>query len=223
MQPKLVFLHIPKTGGTSMFKLLSQQFPPEAICPARHNDLGNYTSEELGRFTVFAGHYGFDTLELIPGAKVVVTMLREPTARLLSWYYFCRSHTWEHIRKHDPSIAPAKQYLLRDYLVKTGGIERSFIDQLGGSVKAAKANLRRMDAIGILEYPRWSMRKICRALELPMQPLPRENVRGSSYIDAPEPHQPISPEIRRLLLECTEQEREVYNFAKRLFFKQLVI
>ena len=92
-QPRVVFLHVPKCGGTTLHEMLSTQFPPDRICPGRFQSLGDWTRNELSRFELFSGHFDMSDCRNIPGRHVsVVTRLREPKARLLSLYNFYKAH-----------------------------------------------------------------------------------------------------------------------------------
>jgi hypothetical protein len=107
---KLVFLHLPKTGGTTLHHHFSAHFDRDEICPERFSRLHRFTPEELSRYRYFSGHYNFDQVRLIPGPLFVVTVLRDPTERLLSSYYFWRRHTAEAVAKRKldgPAIARA--------------------------------------------------------------------------------------------------------------------
>lgn len=75
-----------------MLSALSAHFPEHKICPERLNGLGDWPSAKLSEYDLFAGHFVFDALSLVPDPKVTFTMLREPKARMLSWYYYVRAH-----------------------------------------------------------------------------------------------------------------------------------
>ena len=98
----MIFMHIPKCGGTTVRHLVEFQS---------------------------AGHWPLDEIRRRYGDAKVATVIREPKSRILSAYYYGRSHTWEYISKYpkysDPMVAydyhgmaykPCKQYELLDYL-----------------------------------------------------------------------------------------------------------
>ena len=91
-QPRLVFMHIEKCGGTTLHAMLASQFAPELICPERHETIGDWTINELANYQLFSGHFDLACCRAIPGTLRTVTMLREPKARLLSLYYFWKAH-----------------------------------------------------------------------------------------------------------------------------------
>ena len=81
---KLIFYHIPKTGGSSITNLLDRQFRPELIC----RDDFYYQIElkkdaELAKYDFFRGHFFYSTkLKDINAFRCV--FLREPVSRILS-------------------------------------------------------------------------------------------------------------------------------------------
>jgi hypothetical protein len=88
-----VFLHIPKCAGTSLHAILSAQ-PDRSLCPERHNGLANWSPAQLATFDLFSGHFDIESLNLIPaGKRKIVTLLRDPSRRLISLYRFLRAHT----------------------------------------------------------------------------------------------------------------------------------
>src|SRR5262249_170075 len=94
-RPKLVFLHHPKTGGTTLHHILMRGFDEDEICPERFNGLQHYSAGDLARYRYFSGHFDLLSVSLIPGEKKIITMLREPISRLISLYYFQRAHKAE--------------------------------------------------------------------------------------------------------------------------------
>ena len=89
---KLVFLHIEKCGGTSLRAMLAAQVPAGRVCPEQFNGLADWTANELAAYDLFAGHFDLACCHVIPGPLTVFTMLREPTARLLSLFNFWKAH-----------------------------------------------------------------------------------------------------------------------------------
>jgi hypothetical protein len=96
---RLVFLHLAKTGGTTLDHHFAQAFAPEEICP-KNVDLHLMPAEELARYRYFSGHYVYDQLRYIPGPVFTVTVLRNPVERVISNYYFLKRHTPAHLAAH---------------------------------------------------------------------------------------------------------------------------
>lgn len=102
---KLVFLHLPKTGGTTLQNLLRPHFDTQLTCPERFNGLRHYAAGELARYRYFAGHFDLPSVRLIPGRKQIITLLRDPVTRLASFYYFQRAHKPEAIERRNLELA----------------------------------------------------------------------------------------------------------------------
>ena len=79
----LAFLHLRKTGGTTLHDRIAAAFERHEVCPERFGRLQRYSAEELARYQFFSGHYHFDEVAKIPGEKFVFTLLRPPKERIL--------------------------------------------------------------------------------------------------------------------------------------------
>ena len=94
-----VFLHLPKTGGTTLHHHFSTHFTPEETCPERFSNLQSYSPDELGQWRFFSGHFNADEIRRIPRPLFIVTVLRDPIERLLSNYYFWKRHKADYIEQ----------------------------------------------------------------------------------------------------------------------------
>jgi hypothetical protein len=98
--PCLVFLHIPKTAGTTLSHMIVRRFRREQIFHVRNPKFpkGPVYSENYGTVEAFQalpeteragfrcilGHFHYGLHRWIPGPAVYVTMVRDPIERLLS-------------------------------------------------------------------------------------------------------------------------------------------
>jgi hypothetical protein len=91
-RPTLFFLHLPRTGGTSLMQFLDRQFPPSQICPAHKIfEFGDLERQgELTGYAFYRGHFGINLPQSIDPDGDVVTFLRRPIPRLFS--------IWRHLR-----------------------------------------------------------------------------------------------------------------------------
>ena len=86
----VIFQHVPKCGGSSLHELLTRNIGD--CFPERRNGLGNWSALSLSKSSFFSGHFDTPSLSLIPQAKLrVVSVLREPQARLISLYRFLKA------------------------------------------------------------------------------------------------------------------------------------
>ena len=110
----VAFVHIPKTGGTSLHKLLTDMFDRSEMHPERLNRFLDLDPEDLKKYRLFSAHMDARSLKILPEPKYTITLLREPKERILSLYYFWKSHSWETIEKNNlrgPRIAKSLDLL----------------------------------------------------------------------------------------------------------------
>jgi hypothetical protein len=91
----LIFLHIPKTAGTTLNRIIEWQYNPLSIFtldPYRFRATAErfmtLSEERRRRIQVVRGHLYYGLHETSPAGATYITMLREPVARFLSSYYF---------------------------------------------------------------------------------------------------------------------------------------
>ncbi len=101
--PVMLFLHIPKTAGTSVRIALESAFPgeqhlylypPADLRGAVHpDDFASLPERERARFRLVMGHFRFGLHESVPGPSRYVTLLRDPLDRVVSLYYHYKTLT----------------------------------------------------------------------------------------------------------------------------------
>ena len=91
----LIFLHIPKTAGTTLNRIIERQYSPFAIFTidpyrvrATSERLKRIPERRRRRLRVVRGHLFYGIHEFLPQGATYITMLRDPVARVLSAYYF---------------------------------------------------------------------------------------------------------------------------------------
>jgi hypothetical protein len=126
-EPLLVFIHIPKSAGTTLGTLLRRHYGEQFI---RINTSGAWDAEELrGRVRsalakpgvrVVQGHVPFGLRESFPADAQYATLLRDPVERTLSQYHHLvtRVGRWrhEHLPPPSPDLALADCFGARNYI-----------------------------------------------------------------------------------------------------------
>lgn len=120
----LCFLHIPKTGGSSLRKMLRDNYMPNDVFNGNTMlDYEGKTKEDLKSYKLFLGHiFKYRANEVLPENTKYITLLRNPFERVISLYYFWQRHADEYITNEEvpevlrkgPSLA--KKYSLLDFI-----------------------------------------------------------------------------------------------------------
>lgn len=240
---RLVFLHIPKTAGTSFHNVMMQNFKPDDLCPERLRFLDRFPTDKMSSYRLFSGHYFFDQLNRIPGPRQVVTLLRDPRRRLLSLYYFFRAHNWAHVEHCETlgidSPRLAKELPLRDYLRHTDFAVRLYVDnaitrhlvglkyiQPDGSmclpkdeaVGIAIENLRNFAAFSIVENFSAAREHLSAVVGFPLpERLPEENgfaqMAATGILENVEREENFDKETEAEIRRCTEMDNQIYTWA----------
>jgi hypothetical protein len=89
----LVFMHLPKTGGMSMFTAFTSLWGTAIadlynVSP-RHHELALQAVRDKSK-VLYCGHYAFGLHEWLDRPAYYATVLREPVARIVSLYHYCQ-------------------------------------------------------------------------------------------------------------------------------------
>lgn len=89
----LIFMHIPKTGGMSMFTAFSALWGTAIAdlydVSARNAGLAEKAVQDPGKI-LYCGHYAFGLHEWLGRPAYYASVLREPVARIVSLYHYCQ-------------------------------------------------------------------------------------------------------------------------------------
>ncbi len=95
-EKRIVFLHIPRTAGTTLQQIIERQYRPDQIF-----SLGLVVQEAIEEFKqleevrrvkirMLMGHMGYGLHRYLPGPATYFTILRQPVELVTSFYYFIR-------------------------------------------------------------------------------------------------------------------------------------
>lgn len=96
----LIFLHVPKSAGTTMRAIIERQYAPANVYTIYQGASGHHTMSDLDALTeeqkreisIYAGHFSFGLHERIGCAPNYYAMLRDPVDRVISYYHHAISH-----------------------------------------------------------------------------------------------------------------------------------
>lgn len=240
----LVFMHLPKCGGTSLHELLCLHFPKKRVCPDRFNVLLTRDPRWLQDFRLISGHFDRANIEHVPDPKRVICLLREPRARVLSVYRFWRAHRED--RTDSAQVAQcvrlAKTRSLVEFLrcrsnAIPENIDNFMVRSLAGplyvgtqgeflfppqeTLRRATDFLERMECFGMLEQFDSFLRVLSARLGMPMPRLAPHRVdhmRFSNSKGLQRIDDPaVTPDVAHELDRLTYLDRELYAWACQRF------
>ena len=95
----VIFLHLPKTAGTTLNRLIEWEYPLSemySIDPVFYEwsaaHLRKRSPDRLKKIRIFKGHMTFGLHEVLPQPATYITVLRDPVDRVISSYYFMRNY-----------------------------------------------------------------------------------------------------------------------------------
>jgi hypothetical protein len=223
----LIFLHIPKTAGTTLNRIIETQYSPFAIytmdpyriraTPERFKRL---SEERRRRLRVVRGHMLYGIHEFLPQGATYITMLRDPVARVLSAYYFILRRPLNPLHRKVKTEGLTVEDCLRLF-PERHNLQCKFIAgtmdaEIGHErlLEAAKENLTKsFSVVGICERFDESLALIAKRFgwEIPFY----ENKKVAP------PRPGIRPELVELIREHNRLDDELYQFGKTLFERAL--
>ena len=168
------FIHLPKTAGSSLQRVLAFNTMPQHVVTIYSNDM-NYATMLLRRKmgteireletvtpTLIIGHIGFGLLDPFGMSGTYLTLMREPISRCISEYNFAKENTHHHLHQtiHQENISLLDYFRLypkwhtnlqaRMLGGNSGGMLDSTISY-DRMVASALINLDRISVFGIQE------------------------------------------------------------------------
>jgi hypothetical protein len=239
MQP-LIFMHIPKCGGTTLTSILTEAVPEDRrfsvdgrnIAGSR-KELAGLSETERERIELLLGHlcYGWHEL-LAPRRARYFTIVREPVSRVVSHFDFVRSHENHYLH----SAVVSGKMTVADYVESgiTTEVNDGQVRQISGVEDIAQApygpsvvgygedhsalleeawtNIERdFLLVGLLERFDETLQRLRRMTGLRIGTYREKNVVRPTDASRPTPNE--ADVIRRY----NRQDRELYNRCKEAF------
>lgn len=222
-QRALIFLHIPKTAGTTLNRIIEWQYNPLSIFTmdpyrirATPERLKQLPEARRRRLRMVRGHLYYGVHEYLPQGSTYITMLREPVARFLSSYYFLQRRPLHPMHRKVKSerigvedfirLTPQRQNMQCSLIagIKSNGkCEES-------TLQIAKENLARsFSIVGLSERFEESLMLIAKTFdwEIPFY----ENHKVSKT------RPKVEPSAVEMIKENNRLDLELYEFGKGLF------
>ena len=223
----LIFLHIPKTAGTTLNRIIESQYSPWAIYTidphrirATPERLKRLPEARRRRLRVVRGHFFYGIHECLPQGATYITMLRDPVARVLSAYHFIlrrplnplhRKLKRERLTVQDCLRLFPQRHNLQCRLLS--GIQDSSIkdEQL---LETAKKNLiTSFKVVGVSERFEESLSLMAQAFGWRIRFYENRKVAKNRPV--------VDPQLAKTIREHEYLDVELYEFGKNLFEEAL--
>lgn len=185
----LFFIHLEKTGGSSVLAMLAAHYQPGQIAPSHYGFRDVFDPIE-STYDFFAGHFDYNLVNLIPRrSKKIVSVFRRPIDRLISSYRFSRAHPAVPTDANQPTFL-AKKLSPLDFFshpsVRSSPTINNYYLRMFGSVlerpipktwslnddsdllETAQSRIRSLDALGLTHRMAESVPLICSAVGIPV-------------------------------------------------------
>lgn len=236
----LVFLHVPKTAGTSLIELLSRNFASHEVC--RITDTNRPISDLAGDIDValaegkrfICGHFPYAAVTHLGEEIDIVTMLRDPVRRVASLYRFWRGSDparaassagefacrvaralsfEEFVACAHPAIASATQDEMCKSLIGHASQTPEGLDA-AERFQWARDSLNRM-AFGLVEEMATSLRVLSRQLRLNLL----DEVHVNRFAEGSDLD--ISMAARETILRNNQGDVMLYGYAEQAFERRV--
>ena len=232
----IIFLHIPKTGGTTLRHILERRYRWDQIYTLKDpgflsqiEKFKKFPSEKREAYRLIEGHLSFGFHRYLPGHASYITLLREPIARLLSFYYYARSHPEHYLYSTLREDQPGLKGLLRQRTAHTHEFFNLQTCMIAGdewddpdrpadraALERAKQNMRNhFKLVGLTEEFEASLRVLSHKFGWKVGFYRKRNITRRKP-DA----EIVDPETSKLLREANALDIELYQFARELFQMQ---
>ena len=233
MTARFFFIHVMRTGGTTFEQQLRRHFPRDQVYPnpdcdlpggdvLRHLDLSYLLAlppERRAAIRLYYGHFPSVATEMLGVDTTTLTLLRDPVERTISLLRVMRERrpalaglTLEQVYD-DGELFPR---LIHNHQTKLFSMTRadhpqSYLDEVdvdGARLERAKANLARVDVVGITE--RYG--EFVEGLRARFGWRFNEEARMNAALESPvEP-----PGLRRRIVDDNGYDIELYEYARTL-------
>ncbi len=230
----VVFLHIIKTAGTTLHRIIERQYRPEQLYSVglvegeSLEELAQLDKARKAKVRMLRGHISYGAHEFLPRPATYMTVLRDPVERVISHYYFILRTTghylYDSLTSEDINLQTFienKTHVMIDN-TQTRAIsgiwnKAKFGECTREMLETAKRNLRKDFAVvGLTE-------KFDETLLLMKRTLGWQNVFYTRHNVTPRRprRDALPPATLDAILEVNQLDIELYRYATTLFEEQI--
>jgi hypothetical protein len=236
---KVIFIHIPKCGGTTINSILRKNYGKEKINRLRGGNKAKESIEKLKKLTVnqqniysvYYGHIGFGIHKFLKNKNFhYVTFLRNPIDRLISHYYYVLRNPDHYLYNKVYRKLSLKEYVSSNIshelyngqtrlLCSNNGQDLTFLEKERLDItdlEIAKQNLENFfSMVGIVEEFDTSLILLKKQIGLKNIYYYKKNVTNKKVKEN------IDNDVLAIIKENNKFDLALYQFAKELFYKTI--
>jgi len=224
--PPIAFVHIPKAGGTTLRKAAEAVYHDRTltVSPAPWDD---QVAEVEARAApdahdFISGHFPVDLVDRLPFRTRIISVLREPAARIVSHYHYVQRSP-EHWQHASAARMTLERYALSDLAVDLDNLQTRMLAgvEVGWHTPVNELPREALDlALDTLERRLW-LAGVQEHLDAFIATLARRlgwpgDLEVKSYLVAP-PRPPIDDRLARVIRERNWMDVELHARAGALF------
>lgn len=228
----VLFLHIPKSAGMTLRRILKRQYGWYANLTVDSNEFeekfATLSERKKKRLQAVKGHFSFGIHKQIPRPSTYITLLRDPVERVISFYYYVSRnpghYLYDKVRSQGISLDAFVSCELKTELEngQTRMLVRREDIALGADVtrdvsELAKKNLREhFTVVGPVESFDETLVLMKLAFDWSMPFYTRENVTRKRTLK-----ESVSSMTLNVIRERNKYDIEMHAYAKELLKKQI--
>lgn len=236
----IVFVHIPKTGGSSLSNFMYEHIPEvDRLYVEGWKQVLNVSTDQINSAKYIHGHFSVAIEEYISNTPVFMAFLREPVRIVVSYYNYAKSRP-DHPLHEFASAMPFEEFIENRKCLRVHGM---MTKQLGNNQKLnaayhkidfsecdehdkqtllenAKKRLNDIQLLGITEHMQLSFAYICYLLDWEWDGIiPRQNQTTSPDKLTVED---LSENTLQRVIELNQTDIELYEYGIDVFFQRIM-
>lgn len=226
----IVFLHIPKTAGTTLYHLIQRRYEPGQfyIIADIIQDLAHFQNmppEGKTPIRLLAGHVNFGIHHYLPQPATYFTFLRQPVDLVISYFYYMRAEV-SHPNFHMAKSMGMPQFLesrldenmsnMQTRMLAGKANSGDYYECTAADLEIAKENLRHFAVVGLAE-------RFDESLLLLQQAFGWQNLYYARMnVTRKKPAQSALPsDVIQAITQANQLDEALYHFAADLFAGQI--
>jgi hypothetical protein len=216
-QRKIIFLHLPKTGGTTLVNMLHQKYglqQSQLINGDKDSQLMHAINHQI---PFIHGHFSFQVIKLLRLHDYFsATVLREPVARVISRYVHLQHSEEPRLVAERDTYAGFEAYLesayARNWQCQVLSGEMHNLDNPKELYEQARQNLRSFDWVGVADDLNEGMLDLSIKVGFENSYYPHLNKRQSEEL-----WDSLYQEYAEKITELNAYDQRLYRDAKRVY------